>query len=324
LVLGIGLGGAASETPGDEAAAGVIVPCPGTSDPVPAGLPCGLVCRAALPTRQPESHIFLVDIQVNDKPALVVLDTGSDRTALSPVAATRLGLPPGTLPTERSSSPGEVSQTATTAMQSVTIGHARVGPGRIDLLPPTQGVAGMADSGIDGVLGNDILSHYQMDLDFRHHLIRLYEGKLCPGPLPGWAAEAIMVPITSRRDRTGVVVAASLDGVPIAAMLDTGSEGSIAWQTAAAEFHVKPDELARDKPISLLGFFPGTVARKHRFHTLGFTILGLDAMVVLDPIVAIVPAQTKHYLMIVGDMVLATRRVWVDYPERQVHFGPPD
>lgn len=320
LSLVAALAGCRSDAAVDGPAAGVVVPCPGTSDPMPAGLQCGLVCRASLPVRASDSRLFLIDVQVDGKPALMALDTGADRTALSPLAAARLGLPPATLMPERFFTIGGSSQVSSTAMQSVAFGHVRVGPGPIDILPSSQGAAGTGELGFDGVLGGDILRRYQLDLDFSHQRIRLYEGTRCPGPLPGWPAEVAAVPFTTRPDSHMVGVSATLNGIPLKALLDTGMEASVVWQTGARELKVAPDDLAHDPPIELLGIGPGGMsARLHRFLT-----LSLGAAVVPDAAVAVGADRSEGPLMIVGDNVLATRRVWIDYVARQVHFARAD
>ncbi len=322
LALGLGLGGCATDR---VVAASVVVPCPGTSDPMPAGLPCGLVCRAELPIRQSDSHLFLVDVQVGGKPALLMLDTGSDRTMLSPAAATRLGLPPATGVTERVLTIGGVSESGSTTMRGIAIGQARIDAGPVALMPSVQGAAGTGDLGFDGVLGDDFLSRYQIDLDFHGKKVRLYEGKLCPGSLPGWPAEASIVPFTSNPISKFVGIDVRLNGMPVKSLLDTGVELTIAAAPAVTQLGVFPDQLARDVPVRLLGIGPGGAdARLHRFMT-----LDLGGATVPDPLVAILSGPNLagppgQPWMIVGDTVLATRRVWIDYPGRQVHFGRPD
>ena len=317
VILATALGGCATN---EVAAASVVVPCPGTSQSTPSGLPCGLVCRAELPIRQSDSQLFLVDVQVGGKPALLMLDTGSDRTMLSRAAAARLGLPPATGATEQVVTIGGLSEIGSTTMDGIAVGWARIDAGPIALMPAVQGVSGTGDLGFDGVLGNDFLSRYQIDLDFRHKLVRLYEGRLCPGSLPGWPAEASIVPFTSNPSSKFVGVAVALNGNPMTALLDTGMELTIAGAAAVTQLGLFPDQLARDPSVRLLGIGPGGAdARLHRFAT-----LDVGAATVADPPVAILSGPSKQPWMIIGDTVLATRRVWVDYPGRQVHLSYPD
>ena len=316
LVVATTLGGCNAH----DVAAGVVVPCPGTSNPMPAGSPCGLVCRAELPIRQSDSHLFLVDVQVDGKPALLMLDTGSDQTMLSPVAATRLGLPPASGVVGHLVTAGGVSETRSTTTRGIEVGQARIDAGRITLMPSAQGLAGTGDLGFDGLLGNDFLSRYQIDLDFHDKFVRLYEGKLCPGRLPGWPVEASIVPFATGPNTTFVGVAARLDNTPLNALLDTGLELTVAEAAVGTRLGVAPDQLARDVQMRLLGIGPGGAdGRLHRFHT-----LDIGAATIPDPPVAILSHASGLPEMIVGDTVLATRRVWIDYPDRQVHFGYPD
>ncbi len=320
LACAAAMGGCTSGAPVD-AAAGVVVPCPGTSDPPPAGLPCGLVCRAALPIRASNSRLFLVDIAVNDKPALMLLDTGASQTVFSPAAAARLGLPAATLlDTDRMVGGGGEIPVRATSVRSIAFGQVRLGPGRVYLLPELQTAAGSGELGYDGMLGNDVLGRYQLDLDFSHQTVRLYDGKLCTGALPNWPAEASVVPMTSRFGPNLVTVTGVLDGLPVTTVLDTGWEAIDVGAATARKLNVGPEQSKADRLLRVYGIGPNVVTeRLHRFKA-----LQIGAMTLPDPDIAISPEQFEQSMMLVGDPVLSTRRVWIDYPGRQVHFGRPD
>ena len=320
LALALWLNGCAPGAGVDEAAAGVVVPCPGSSEPVSSDRPCGLVCRAVLPIRASSSQLFLVDIKVNDKPVLMVLDTGASRTMLSPAAATRIGLGAGTLEAGRMLGGGGDVAAVSTAIHSIALGHAQVGPGRVYLLPEKQTAAGTGELGFDGMLGHDVLGRYQVDLDFPHQIVRLYEGKLCPGPLPNWPAEVSVMPMTARLGPNLITVDGALDGLPVTTVLDTGWEAIDVGEAIARRLDGARDESKPDRAVRVFGVGPNVLVEKLR----RFKALSLGAMTIPDPDIAISPERFAQSLMLVGDPVLSTRRVWIDYPGRLVHFAQPD
>ncbi len=304
----------------NELMAGVLVPCPGNADPVPAGPPCGLVCRAALPIRVSNSRLFLVDISVNGKPATVVLDTGASQTALSPSAADRIGLAPSTPQPRKMFAIGGATDARSTPIESIAIGHLQLGPGHVYVIPQATAVAGTGELGYDGLLGNDILARYQMDLDFAHQIVRLYDGKRCPGLLPGWPSEAAIVPFINRPGTPLVAISAALNGVAVPTLLDTGAEMTVAGENTARRLKVGPTEMQHDAQIAALGIGPTAVPG----HIHYFDNLQLGGAIVANPAVQVIPEQLPNPGMILGDTVLSNRRVWIDYPGRQVHFGFSD
>ena len=257
---------------------------------------------------------------MNDKPLLMILDTGASRTVLSPAAAARIGLGAGTLEVGRMLGGGGDVPAVSTAIRSIAFGHVQLGPGKVYILPEKQTAAGTGELGYDGMLGHDVLGRYQVDLDFPHQTVRLYEGKLCPGPLPNWPAEVSIMPMTARLGPSLITVDGALDGLPVTTVLDTGWEAIDVGEAIAQRLNAKPDESKPDRAVRVFGVGPNVVVEKLR----RFKALSLGAMTIPDPDVAISPERFEQSLMLVGDPVLSTRRVWIDYPGREVHFGRPD
>jgi predicted aspartyl protease len=90
--------------------------------------------------------------------ARLMLDTGADRTMLSPAALMRLGIP---VPTTRDTSIKSLTasiQVPMTWIRSVAVGNATVGPLRIWVHD-----AELNDA--DGVLGRDFLNHLNVMIE---------------------------------------------------------------------------------------------------------------------------------------------------------------
>jgi predicted aspartyl protease len=99
-------------------------------------------------------------------PVTLVLDTGADRTMISPAALARLGIaPPGTLRTRVSGVTGS-STADLVRVESVRVGDAMVGP-----LVLIAHDAGLPQA--DGLLGRDFLAAFTVTIDTRAGLVTL-------------------------------------------------------------------------------------------------------------------------------------------------------
>jgi hypothetical protein len=99
-------------------------------------------------------------------PLTLILDTGADRTMVTPLALSRLGIstaaaPPAQIRGVTGTAQGQVVQVA-----SLEVGEAKVGPLRI--------IAHDADlKTADGLLGRDFLRHFTVTIDAKERLVTL-------------------------------------------------------------------------------------------------------------------------------------------------------
>lgn len=296
------------------AVAGVLAPCPGTADPLPANAPCGLVCRAELPLVPTVAGQALIDVRINDAVARLQLDTGADLSVLR--GESRDGLRFG-LPTPRTELATGVSgemKIATVTVRSMEFGHVSIRDKLVDVVPQ---YAMLGSDFNDGLLGNDILSHFQVDLDIPHGIVRLYDGKLCPGPLPGWAHEDGAEPFAPWAHGREAIVAARIGDTPAFAYLDTGSSSDFIGTELAHAAGVSDAMLATDIPFQVHGIDAGTLrARRHLF----------DRMTIGPEIMTSTRADVggvSYYpqTMLIGETFFRTHKVWIDYAARVVHFA---
>ena len=110
---------------------------------------------------------ILVAAQINGAgPVTLVLDTGADRTMVSPEALARLGiLTPNTYGAEIRGVTG-VAQVDVLSVESVEVGSARAGP-----LTIVAHDAGLPQA--DGLLGRDFLSLFSVTIDTRASIVTL-------------------------------------------------------------------------------------------------------------------------------------------------------
>lgn len=261
---------------------------------------CGLTPVAELPLHA-ENRQALVDIEINGQPARMLLDTGAGHSVLTRAAAMRLGLRmrPGTI--IASQGVGGISRDFAVTATGLRLGALALPDRLTAVVPGRLGTPGGTTS--DGLLGMDILRDYDLDLDFARQHLTLYRGPACPDtplPMPG-PATVVETALTAQGH---LVMRAALDGRPVLAMLDTGSQHSVVTTRAAA---LSPEALADDPKVKLFGVGPGSAAAHlHRFAsiTIGRETIPAPLLIVLD-------STPPDYDMVVGMDYLSGRRLWI-------------
>ena len=131
-------------------------PTPGTSEPVNQPVPLRLAPGAPI----------TVEARLNGAALTLIVDTGADRTVISPDALARAGLAgqPGR-PVEVIGVTGSATATLVT-LPLLDIAGARIGPLAVIVyaLPSTLR-RGLAPDAIDGLLGRDVLDAFTLSVD---------------------------------------------------------------------------------------------------------------------------------------------------------------
>ncbi len=145
-------------------------------------------------------------------PYAFVIDTGADRTVISRELAESLGLQPGD-PVELNGT-GGVDLTPTARIGELLVGarHMR------EVSAPTLLASNL---GAAGLLGIDSLRDQRMVMDFSRNLMAVE-----PSRREHFGMDEVVVHAHSRYGQL-VLVNASVDGVPIAVILDSGAQNTI-------------------------------------------------------------------------------------------------
>jgi predicted aspartyl protease len=246
-------------------------------------------------------------------PYQFIVDTGADRTVVSRELADRLDLPNG--------------QTATL--------HSLTGVRDIrTVVVPTLGLAGrtteninapalsQANLGASGLLGIDSLKGRRIIMDFKRKTLTI----AAPGERERFDPDMIVVTAKSRFGQL-VLVDASVDGVPITVVIDTGAENTIGNSALRAMLAKRQRSL--DFFPALLtdvtgGTLPAEVAAAKRIKIGDIT---LDNVVI-----AFTDAhpfkkfglQKKPAMLLGMDTLRGFSRVSVDFGTRTVRFLLPD
>lgn len=147
-------------------------------------------------------------------PFRFLVDTGSDRTAISSELAVRLRLAAG---------PGAILHSATGQSRSPMVVIADLTLSRKAMRRIDAPVLGAADIGADGILGIDSLRAHRLLFDFpaRTLSITSAEGR---NDLDG---EGAIIVRAQRREGRLVITDAAADGKHVSVVLDTGSQLSV-------------------------------------------------------------------------------------------------
>jgi predicted aspartyl protease len=257
------------------------------------------------------SDLPVTSLTIRNEPVSFILDTGAERTIIAPALAKRLHLRqhrayPRQLRGLGSAVTGSDVELPGLAAAGVALPNfgALVGTD----LPP---IAGMIP---DGLLGADILSRFDVDLDLAHDYVRLYDNPAC-SPAQVWHQPYTAIAANrSLHDR--LFFRALLDGRPIAVVFDTGARHSV-LDIRAARVTAGVGRTVDVGPAVALHGLAGSV-EGHMYH---FRQLLLAGVQVSDPALVVAPLDLDDADLLLGADFLRTRRVWLSYRSHRIFLG---
>jgi predicted aspartyl protease len=243
----------------------------------------------------PDGARFLAPVTINNNPAKMLVDTGGGITSINSSATGALGLHPiDGARIQLLDSMGNVSKKYV-GLESFAIGGIKTD--RIEfMVAPDSGNAGE----VAGALAGDLLSRFDMELDFAASKLNFFSQKHCPGKVIYWRHDGVaQVPFTLQRptgnnSRTGftsyvdrgahIWVPVLLDGKPFQAMIDTGSSRSTISANTAKFILGVTQESPGSVPLGSVDGDPHHTAYTHSFSTLTF-----DGVTVSNPHFVVTP-----------------------------------
>ncbi len=264
---------------------------------------CTLTRQADLPLHIVRNFL-LTPVRLNGTPATLVVDTGAETSTLTPEAAAALHLP-------QDPRHGSVLLGIAGPVRSENVRLHRFVIGDIERLDQSLGVGQMPAfpgqrPAVAGLLGADVLSHYEVDIDVPNRHMTLYSAVGCDGFRP-WP-QAMAVPLM--RTRSGLsFVNAVVDGRSVRALLDTGARTSLIDRRVAGQLGITNAELARDPERRGLGIGMGGI--EFRQHVFGE--LGLPSATVANFPANVAELRLPGVQMLLGADYLGQRRIWISY-----------
>lgn len=289
------------------AAPGVLAGCAAPT-PGPHPWPGAETCRPAkrIETALADVRRFMVvRATINGGVAPLLVDTGAETSTLTPRAVAALHLRYDRAPGRKLAGViGDVS-VDTVPVSAVALNGAVVATAErvaVGALPPIPAFG----APVAGLLGADVLARFDLDLDLPAGRLTLYARATCPDFLP-WAGAT---PVPFHTVRAGLVgVEATVDGRPVAALLDTGARTTLLTRAAAHALGVTDAMLREDGQRVGTGIGPASVAmRRHRFAS-----IGLAGTVVRDMEVNVADVRLPGVAMLLGADFLGPREIWISY-----------
>lgn len=273
---------------------------------------CTVRERARIPLAIADRAI-LITVMINGQTARMILDTGAQRSVVTHTAVRRLDLALDEWVATTMRGVGGVERNRNALPRSLTLGGVPL-ERRTRTRDTSLAVATLPFAGVDGLLGRDFLSVFDLDLDMAAAMATLHEVSGCMGAFLPWSGPYVALPVSNPTD-SALVVAVTLDEVPLRALLDTGASQTVLAAPGMARLGLTVEALAASRQASAIGLGPRTVTGwSHRFRSL---TIGPDR--VSAPTLWIAPIRLIPIVdMVLGADWLATRRVWISFTTRQV------
>jgi predicted aspartyl protease len=257
----------------------------------------------------------IITVAANGAPITLLLDTGAEWTILTPAAAKRVGAQTPQIEFQRQLR-GLAANLATNEVElrSFTAGNVVIPWRRVRVAP--LNMPSVFSGPLDGVLGADTLSSFDVDLDLPHHRMVFYGKQSCPSAAPAWTEP--YATISARRTFSNhLSFAAQLDGHQIDTFIDTGAQVSVLSSRTALALGVTEAALARDRATVTLG----AAAERLNSHLHRFSRMEVGGEVVRNPELIVADVNLKDADLILGIDFLSSRRLWLSYGSQQIFLS---
>ena len=264
------------------------------------------------------SGLVLVPVEVDGAQASFVLDTGAARSVVTEAAVQRLRLARDPWVGTTMSGIGGITRRPNVVTRSFSLGGVplvrRTLHGDTSLtVAEIPGASGSAPL-IDGLLGRDYLSVFDLDLNVPEGRLTLFKVGGCAGRFLPWQQGYAAIPATTPIE-SALMLAVEVDGVSLRALLDTGANVSLIAAPGMYRLGLDPRGTASDPTVQGSGVGPRVLTMQHHaFRTLKIGALTLDQPRLLVAPVRLTPVAD----MLLGIDWMVSRRVWISYATRQV------
>jgi predicted aspartyl protease len=268
---------------------------------------CQLKKEITLPMTEMAGH-YMISVLINDHPANMMVDTGSEKTLLNAASADAWNLP------EDSSRAylvhgvgGEAHSLYPRIVSSLKFGSAEWTRFPVHVTSSLGGEQQMQRDALDGILGADILSRFDTEFDFPARTMTLYTAMGCLGHFVPWTGK--YQSFSTNQDRENrFVLGLGLNGHATAALVDTGASQSLVSAKAAQMAGVGMTELANDPHSSGTGMDNAPVHTYiHRF------LMQISDSRYNGAPLHVADVELKNEDMLLGMDFFKNRRLWVSY-----------
>ena len=271
---------------------------------------CDVQPRATVPV-DISGSLMVAPVQVNGIAGRFIVDTGAARTVVTPAAVARFGLELDEWTATTMRGVGGVERRRNAMPRSVTLGGVALRRRSLSGDSILRVAALPVGDGIDGLLGRDFLSVFDVDLDPARRIMALFTVEGCSGRFVPWPDGYEEIPMDPPLDGA-LLVPAVLDGVRLRALLDTGASRTVLSLSGMARMGLT---VGGDAPEVISGVGPRRVtAWPHWFRGLR---IGSDVTVAPMLLAAPIPLQPVSDLLVGLDWIQG-RRLWISWSTRRL------
>ena len=282
----------------------------------PACAACRVERRATVPLTQ-SGGLILVPVAINGVTAQFVLDTGAERTVVGEVAAGQLHLARDEwVSTDIQGAGGpdrqRLGRPASLSLGGVALRRHTVAADDSVVVGPIQEAAGGVP--VAGLLGQDFLSVFDLDLNVPGNTLTLYDVAGCAGRFLPWTGPYRAV-AAWRPVRNVIALPMQVGATSLNAELDSGSSSTLITLPGMIQLGLLPGGSGE-----VAGFGRGRLAAR----TQHFASVQVGAAPASGMDLLVAPLRTLRSIgALLGADWLASRRVWVSWSTNQVFVADP-
>ena len=251
---------------------------------------------------------IFVSVSMNGAMQKLAVDTGSDMTVLSTAAARSLDLPRDFDHTAEALGVGGVDNHLYTAqVDRMELGGLTFSNWHLPIADFSTWLADGEEMG--GLLGGDILSQFDIDLDIPGRTIGFWRVTDCTTVAPPWTAASSSVPLI-RAGHHLIAVPITVDNAPVQLELDTGAPDLVLSERDAARAGASPESIEDGPAVSGRGVNNGGYTG--HVHVFGLVSLG-GARYEEVPTLVVPRSRFRASEGLFGLRFLIQHRVWISY-----------
>ncbi len=255
--------------------------------------------------------------RIDGLPATMLFDTGALLSSVSPTGVKQFHLPVVFDRRLTLNGVGGSARNATAQVKTLAFGGAVAGGLRMPIVrAPVSSNPGQR--AVSGAIGNDILAHYDEDIDFPAHQVFLLKTGDCTTLTP-WSGPAATVHFSLARGDTAIAFPMRINGEPVTAILDTGATNTV----------LSPGTFAR---ISAHGPHPqrlgehfsrGIGARHTRVTAYRLNSLSVGGVLMAHPVVTVLHHAVLPFgLVILGENFIRHHELFIDHQTNTLYVHP--
>ena len=263
------------------------------------------------------NRVPFVTLSANGHSVTLIIDTGAERTVLTPDAAKTIDAQRPRIEFQRQVR-GVGGDLASHEVELRTFAAGEIPiPWRRIVIAPVR-TAKVFPTPLDGFLGADVLSDFDVELDLRRQSLGLYQKQTCPAAAPNWAGPYSSIS-TGLSPGGRFFFPVQLDGHRLTATIDTGSQLSVLATASARAIGVTQAALSRDRSLAMQGVAGDPLpSRIHRFDK-----LQLGDFVVRNPEIIVSDLALREADLVLGVDLLSSRKLWLSYGSRRIFISKP-